>query len=306
MRTQLQIGADRAATAARRSLGADLRHLREDAGLSKAAVARAAGIDPTWLGDAEDGRRGVSIEVLSRVSAALGSDLGLRVFPNTGPSIRDRFQAPMIEALLGVVSPAWERHVEVGVHRPVRGVIDLVLASPPLGRIVTVEAHSDLRRLEQQVRWAAEKSDALPSSTVWSALTIGGVVAAPPSRILLLRSTTTTRVLARTFAATLAAAYPANPADVLAALGDPSSAMARQRDCLGSRRGRQGVDPARLAARRAGSRRGDARSPIGVDSPQSGPEVGMSDAPSAVPWLAATTGCSRETSGRPDREFPGH
>jgi transcriptional regulator with XRE-family HTH domain len=222
VRTRLQLAADRTAAAARRTAGENLRHLREDAGLSKSAVAAIAGIDRTYMTEVEDGDPGVSLEVLERVAAAVGADLSLRVFPNTGPPIRDRFQAPMIEALLRAISPAWDRHLEVGVHRPVRGVIDLVLAIAGLGRIVTVEAHSELRRLEQQLRWAAEKSEALPSAALWPALTRTGVVVAVPARVLLLRSTSTTRRLATEFATTLAAAYPASPGEVLAALADPT------------------------------------------------------------------------------------
>jgi transcriptional regulator with XRE-family HTH domain len=216
------MAADRTAAVARRAAGENLRHLREDAGLSKSAVAAIAGIDRTYMTEVEDGDPGVSLEVLERVAAALGADMSLRVFPNTGPPIRDRFQAPMIEAFLRTISPAWDRHLEVRVHRPVRGVIDVVLAIAGLGRIVTVEAQSELRRLEQQLRWAAEKSEALPSAAVWPALSRAGIVVAPPARVLLLRSTWTTRRLATEFAATLAAAYPASPSEVLRALTDPT------------------------------------------------------------------------------------
>ena len=51
MRTQLQVDADRSAAASRRAIGEDLRRLRQDAGLTRAAVARAAGIDASYLGD---------------------------------------------------------------------------------------------------------------------------------------------------------------------------------------------------------------------------------------------------------------
>jgi transcriptional regulator with XRE-family HTH domain len=200
-------------------VGEDIRRLREDAGVSKTAVAAIAGIDRTYLTDIEDGRVGVSLESLNRVAAALNANLNLRLFPNAGPRIRDRFQAPMIEALLNVVAPAYERHLEVPVYRPARGVIDLVLAL--VGRIISVEAHSDLRRLEQQLRWAAEKSDALPSSAIWPALAAPGVTTAI-SRILVLRSTSRTRSLVRDFSATFAAAYPADPGQVLRALAQPA------------------------------------------------------------------------------------
>jgi transcriptional regulator with XRE-family HTH domain len=220
VRTRLQIAADRAAEASLRSVGEQLRHLREDAGLPKAEVARVAGIDATYLGYIEAGQRDPTIAALSRVSAALGADLGLKVFPNAGPRLRDRFQSRMIEALLELLPPDWERFPEVPVYRPVRGVIDLVIARRASGRIVSIEAQSDLRRLEQQLRWAAEKSDALPSAAVWPALTANDRTPAV-SRILLLRSTERTRSLARDFASTLAAAYAADPVALLDGLLDP-------------------------------------------------------------------------------------
>jgi transcriptional regulator with XRE-family HTH domain len=221
VRTKLQVAADRAADAAVRAAGEDLRHLRDDAGLTKTAVANVAGIDPTHLAYVERGERVPSLAVLSRLAAALGANVGLRIFPSTGPPIRDRFQVRMIEAFLRLLPPEWDRHVEVAVHRPVRGVIDAVIARLASGRVVSIEAHSEIRRLEQQLRWAADKSDALPSSALWPALASGDRPVAT-SRILLLRSTVTTRSLARSHAAIFAAAYPANPADLLDALLDPA------------------------------------------------------------------------------------
>jgi transcriptional regulator with XRE-family HTH domain len=204
----------------RRTTGGELRRMREDAGLSKAAVAGAAGIDPTYLGYIEAGEREARLEVLCRVSAALGSDVSLRIYPNTGPPLRDRTQVRMVDAFLAMLPATWERHLEVPVYRPVRGVIDLVIAHRPTGRIVTVEAQSDLRRLEQQLRWAAEKTDALPSAAVWPALSSGDRVPAL-SRILLLRSTRATRELAQTHAATFSAAYPADPRLIMKSLLEP-------------------------------------------------------------------------------------
>ena len=220
MRTRLQINADRAANAAQLAIGAELRRMREDAGLTKVAVARAAGIDPTYLGYIEAGEREASLAVISRVSAVLGADLSVRVYPNSGPRLRDRHQIRMIEAFLTMLPASWDRHLEVPVYRPVRGVIDVVIAHLPSGRIVSVEAQSDLRRFEQQLRWAAEKADALPSSAVWPAMAPANGVATV-SRVLLLRSTHETRQLARTHAAIFTAAYPADPRTLLASLLDP-------------------------------------------------------------------------------------
>ena len=218
VRTKLQVSADRAAELALQSIGEEVRRLREVAGLPKAAVARTAGIDSTHLGYIEAGEREASLAVLFRVSAVLGADLRVRVYPNTGPPhLRDRHQIRMIEAFLALLPASWVRHLEVPVYRPVRGVIDAVIAHPSSGRIVSVEAQSDLRRFEQQLRWAAEKADALPSAAIWPALAPDDRVPTL-SRILLLRSTRDTRELARSHAATFSAAYPADPRALLDSL----------------------------------------------------------------------------------------
>lgn len=218
-RTRLQVNADRRAIEGRRALGAEIRRLREDAGLSKLIVARTAGIDPTHLRMIEAAEREPSAQVLARVAAALGAEASTRLFPTTGPPIRDRFQARMIEAFLRELPSRWTRWVEVAVHRPVRGVIDAVIADPAARRVIAIEAQSELRRLEQQLRWARAKADALPSSTIWDAADSPRI-----SQILLLRSTATSRELARTFAETLAAAFPADPEAIHRALSDPTAA----------------------------------------------------------------------------------
>jgi transcriptional regulator with XRE-family HTH domain len=220
-RSRLQVDADRRATEATRRIGAEIRQLREDAGLSKAAVARVAGIDRTHLLFVEEGRREASAQVLARIAAALGADASTRLFPTSGPRIRDRFQARMIEAFLATLPRRWHRSVEVAVHRPVRGVIDAILADMSEPRIVTLEAQSEIRRLEQQIRWAFAKAEALPSSELWQFLALGSAASTPISSILLLRSTTATRELATTFRSTLEAAYPAHPAELQRALQDP-------------------------------------------------------------------------------------
>ena len=221
MRTRLQVNADRAAEASLRSIGAQFLQLREDAGLPKSVVARAAGIDPTYLGYVEGGERAASLAVLSRIAAALGADFSARVYPTSGPPIRDRIQARMVDAFLTSLPADWDRHVEVPVYRPVRGIVDVVIVRRATGRIVSIEAHSELRRLEQQLGWAATKADALPSSALWPEIA-GGDPPLATSRILLLRSTSNTRALARSFASTFAAAYPADPGDILGALREPA------------------------------------------------------------------------------------
>jgi transcriptional regulator with XRE-family HTH domain len=198
----------------RSALGAEIRRLRTDAGISLTHLARGAGISPAHLSGIELGRSEGSTAVLVAIADQLGADLSIRLYPGTGPRIRDHIQARIVEELLHVVHPRWRRFLEVPVYRPVRGVIDLVLHDPDAAVVVAVEVHSNLLRLEQQLRWAHEKADALPSAELWRSTR----PATTASRLLVLRSTRTTRELAMRFGALLATAYPARPADVHAAL----------------------------------------------------------------------------------------
>jgi hypothetical protein len=124
----------------------------------------------------------------------------------------------MVETVLRDLDPRWRTAVEVPVNQPGRGVIDLVLTDRSSPAIVASEAQSELRRLEQQLRWGSEKADGLAQRLSRDAN--GTPVAV--SRLLIIRSTETTRELARRFASTLAAAYPARTEDVVRALTMPS------------------------------------------------------------------------------------
>jgi hypothetical protein len=108
----------------------------------------------------------------------------------------------------------------VPVATPARGVIDLVLTDRTDAVTVAGEAQSELRRLEQQIRWSAEKAEGL--ATRLSAID-QGQSPVPVSRLLVLRSTVSTREIARHYGATLAAAYPARTRDVVLALTTPTA-----------------------------------------------------------------------------------
>jgi transcriptional regulator with XRE-family HTH domain len=205
-RTSIERQGARRALELRAQIGEEIRRAREDAGLSQRRLARLAGISSSTLHDLEVARHDPTIETLTRLGAALGMDLGIRLFVGTGPLVRDHISGAMIGVLVGQLHGSWRPTPEVALRRPVRGVIDLVLdrADPP---IVACEAHSDLRRIEQQIRWARTKADAL-----------GEARRAEVSRLLLLRSTARTRAIAREFQPFLAAAYPARVADAYAAL----------------------------------------------------------------------------------------
>lgn len=179
-----------------------------DAGVSTARLAACVGIHRAYLGRIERGKASPSLEVLGAIADWLGADLGVRLFPTAGPRLHDRFQAPMIEALIRELGPAWRRQPEVTVPAA-RGVIDLVLTRALDRLTVACECHSELRRLEAVLRRAAEKAEGLRGA-IGADQTV--------SRLLLLRSTRATREVATIYEATLAAAYPAKSADAVEAL----------------------------------------------------------------------------------------
>jgi transcriptional regulator with XRE-family HTH domain len=222
MTTKLQAAADRRASAVRHQLAMDIRRLREDAGVSRAAVARMAGIHHSLVGRLEDGAYLPSIETYARVCAALGADLHTRAYPTTGPVIRDRFQAPTAELLFGVCHARWERTPEVRVVRPARGWVDAVLHDRLQRLLVAAELESDLRRLEQLLRWSEEKALSLPSARAWPSWSATGDPSI--SRLLVVRWTRANRTVADGARRLLREAYPADPRDALDALTTGASA----------------------------------------------------------------------------------
>jgi transcriptional regulator with XRE-family HTH domain len=192
----------------------DLDRLRVDAGISLRRLAQGADVDAGYLTQIFAGDRQPSIAVLVALATALGADLAVRAYPTTGPVIRDRFQAPIVEELVQIAHRSWTRSIEVPVFRPARGFIDVVLDRTSPSEFIATEIQSRLDRLEQTVRWSGDKARSLPSADVW-ATSVGEPTI---HRLLVLRSTAGTRELARRFEATLMAAYPAPAKAVFQAL----------------------------------------------------------------------------------------
>jgi hypothetical protein len=84
---------------------------------------------------------------------------------------------------------------------------------------VATEFQSELHRVEQQLRWNTEKAEGLADRLAEDRSAGPTLVV---SRLLVLRSTSTTREIARRYEATLRTAYPASARDVIEALTTPS------------------------------------------------------------------------------------
>lgn len=198
--------------------GETLLRLRTVAGVSLQDLSQVTGIHKSHIARIEAGLANPSLPVLTALGVALGADLSVRYFAGVGPRLHDRFQAPMVEALLRSLDTRWRVELEVPITRPVRGVIDVVITDRRSGIVIACEVQSELRRLEEQIRWSHEKADGL-------ALRTGGSEAiVPVSRLLVLRSTRATREIARAFRATLATEYPAAAHDAILAMTTPSVA----------------------------------------------------------------------------------
>lgn len=196
-----------------RNLAETLIGLRLDAGLSRGAVAQTAGISRPYLSAIEAGLRTPTLEVLASLGAALGGDLSVRIYPGTGPALRDHLQVPITEALLAVADPSWRPRLEVGIPPPARGYADLVLHDPARRQAVVAEVHSQLRRLEQQLRWGQAKAEA-----------IGSTLSAETQMccLLVLRSTETNRGFVARDPHVFTAAFPVRAVDAYDALRHPT------------------------------------------------------------------------------------
>ncbi len=170
---------------------------------------------------AESGEGNLTLEALASIATALGAEASLRMYPSTGPRLRDHLQVRLIETVLERRHPRWRARLEVPVYRPARGVIDLVLVDATAREIIGGEAHSEIRRAERQIRWAAEKVDALPSAAGWPWMAERPRMA----RLLILRSTAANRSLVRSAPSVFAAAYPGRTEEAVHALTTGSGAF---------------------------------------------------------------------------------
>ncbi len=196
-----------------RTVGEDLARLIHDAGATKARVARAASVDRTYIGRIEAGDANPSLDTLVALGTALGADVTVRFYAGTGPRLTDRHQARMVECVLAALDPIWHPFLEVPVWRPVRGVVDSLFLRSDVPRLVIGEFMSTLARVEQQLRWSAEKAASIASADLFQDRDVP-----PRSRLLVLRSTTANREIARRFETTLRAAYPGRSEEAVRSL----------------------------------------------------------------------------------------
>jgi transcriptional regulator with XRE-family HTH domain len=218
-RSRLELDVERRADDLRRPSGADLQRICSDAGLSHAALARAAHVSPDTVSRLVSGKRDASVETLTRIQLALGAALSIRLVTSAGIPIHDAVQARMIEAFVAGMHQTWVAHLEVPVRTPARGSMDLVLGDRDGLDLVSAEFQSDVRRAEQTIRWSNEKAAALLTTDLYRMAAAAAAEAGPPtvSRLLVLHSTVRTRTIVRELPLLFESGYPV-PAAAVAAL----------------------------------------------------------------------------------------
>jgi transcriptional regulator with XRE-family HTH domain len=204
----------------RLAVGEEIQRLRLDAGITLTELSAVTCLDRSHLRRIESAEATASVEALVAIGVALGADLSLRYFAGTGPRLVDRFQAPMVEEFLRRLSPRWSTRLEVPVETPRRGVVDAGLFDGRTRLVVATQFQSEFRRLEQEIRWNVEKGEGI----VTKILQEDGDRPWVGSRLLVVRSTVSTRAVAKQYEATLRAAYPARTRDVLDALTSRTAA----------------------------------------------------------------------------------
>jgi transcriptional regulator with XRE-family HTH domain len=143
----------------RRRFGAELRTARVVAGLTQSLMAGRAGVSQSFASSVERGTRGATLEVACRLVAAVGCELGMRLYPADGVSLRDSGQLGVAEAIVARAHASWHARLEVPISPGDRRAADLVLEGQ--AEILHVEIERSLADLQAQIRSASLKRDKL-------------------------------------------------------------------------------------------------------------------------------------------------
>jgi len=99
-------------------LAEEWRHLRQSAGISQAALARAVGVSRSTYARIEGGRLvEIGIRRASAITAILGGDLSVRIYP-AGPPLRDAGHAALLARFEARLAATWRIRHEAPMPQP--------------------------------------------------------------------------------------------------------------------------------------------------------------------------------------------
>ena len=205
-RTRAIAEAIRLAEGDARRFGDALAEQRLRLGLTKSAIARAAGVSRTLVWRAERGDPGVPQLARARCARAVGGTARLAFYADATPLIYDAASMRMVERITRDAEPAWDVSLEAPVPGPGHRSVDVRLD----GRhdVVLIEVESHVRRWEEILRELAGKR--LAFAEAGEPRTVHVVLAVPPTRHH--------RELVRALPSSIAASLPVAPAEASRAL----------------------------------------------------------------------------------------
>lgn len=205
LRTDRQQAARERAGWLRSRIGTELRIARVTAGLTQEQVGRAAGVGQMVVSRAERGVGHVRLDTVSRVAAATGHDLSVRLYPSATVSLRDSGQLAAAQAISNAADNRWTVTLEAPVAPGDRRAADMLLTGP--GGQIHVEIERALVDIQAQLRAAQIKRDSLAHR-----------LGAPVRLVLVVGDTPRNRSAVRSASDLLARAMPARPCDIWTAL----------------------------------------------------------------------------------------
>jgi transcriptional regulator with XRE-family HTH domain len=175
-------------------IGLDIRLARLGAGLTQMQVAHRAGLSQPATSRIERGVLPMDVEAICRAAAAVGCEIGLRVYPAEGVGLRDSGQMHVAEQINLSLHDAWSSRLEVPVGAD-RRAADLVLSSTE--EVIHAEIERWLVDFQAQLRAGHLKREALTAT-----------MRRPVRFVLALPDTTRNRAVVRLHAGLVATALP--------------------------------------------------------------------------------------------------
>lgn len=185
------------------NIGREVLLARTNAGLSRRAAARLAGLSPATLRSVELGKGSVRIGTACRVAAAVGLKVWAKAFPVLRPSLRDTGQLRLAERLRSLAHAGLRVALEVAMGGG--RSIDVVVYGPD--EIMALEIYRLIADLQAQYRSAANKREELAATHQ-----------RPVRLVLVLEDTRHNRTVLREHASVVAAMLPAGTREVLKSL----------------------------------------------------------------------------------------
>lgn len=147
------------ARAIRHRLAGELRLARVSSGLTQQQIAGLAGVSQAFVSAVERGVRAPSLAIGSRIAAACGYELSIRLFPAAGVALHDSGQLALLRQITAHAAKSWHARLEQPVASGDRRAADLVLEG--LREVLHAEAEGGIADFQAQVRSAQLKRDAL-------------------------------------------------------------------------------------------------------------------------------------------------